>query len=80
MSRISIHRGEFWRVNRLVKTYNSIPQEHQVKLVTLHDHEGHLSVYVTEKPISDELAAAIKNAWKEQNEDEDEVSFLENDI
>jgi hypothetical protein len=80
MARISIRDGEFWRVSRLVKTYDAIPQEHQDKLVTLHDHKGHLSVYTTEKPISDELAAAIKNAWVEQCESDDQVSFLEHDV
>jgi hypothetical protein len=45
----------------------------------MHDHEGDLSVHVTEKPISDELAAAIKNAWMEQFEDEDRVFFLESE-
>ena len=79
MSRINIRNGEFWRVERLVKTYKSIPQEHQDKLVSMHDHEGDLSVHVTEKPISDELAAAIKNALMEQFEDEDRVFFLESE-
>jgi hypothetical protein len=48
----------------------------------MHDHEGYLSVQVTEKPISDELAAAIRNAWMERFEDEDRVFFFgpEDDI
>ena len=82
MTRINIRNGEFWRVERLVKTYKSIPKEHQDKLVSMHDHEGDLSVQVTEKPISDELAAAIRNAWMERFEDEDRVFFFgpEDDI
>lgn len=77
MTRINIRNGEFWRVERLVKTYKSIPQEHQDKLVSMHDHEGVLSVRLRKGSINDDIVGSVKKAWMEQCEDEDRVFFFE---
>lgn len=80
MARISIRNGEFWRVRRLVKTYDAIPEEHQDKLMALEDHKGSLSVYTTEEPWSDAFFEALTNAWAEQCESRDQVFVLQHDV